>query len=589
MSDPGQRILPPRPGQPLCRFCETPLDPHQAARGGICGAHRCEMRRVQEASRAVFQRDWDSYVGRQRRAVEAAAPDIARAAARLRDDPDTLAIGVVPHLDRPLVSLPQSRLDEFTAHLDEIIDKAFAEGAPDLDLSEREGEERPEEPLIDATCATCQGKCCVLGGPSHAFLSATTIQQYRARNPAAGKTGIRAHYLGRLPDRSVEHSCVYHGPKGCVLDRSERADMCNRYHCNPQTQLLKTFREMGADKAIIVANEDNAGPAVATYDRAEGWRALSADPDLEAFAQNPDPDPDLMQRAVAAAMGQIPPDLPARGSSVRRDAPVCKWCGAPVDAHQAATTHSCGGQVCEQKRMAETSEKVAQQKHARHMALQERVKAAFSAELAAAAQALGTAPAEMLVGVVPYQNKPVEPLDPERRAAFAAHLEAIAAEGFAIEDPGEYHSPQNRLKLDAPESAIADAGCATCQGGCCALGGPSMAFLDKWDVCRYRMTVADPTPAGFVDRCLSYLPARSVRNACVYQSATGCTVPRDERAVICNTFQCKGLKVLEEGWKAGPHDRAALVAHQDGEPRALGIFDAENGWSRLVEGPAESG
>jgi hypothetical protein len=541
------------------------------------------MRRVQEASRAVFQRDWDSYVGRQRRAVEASAPDIARAAQRLGGDPARLAIGVVPHLDRPLVPLPQSRRDEFVAHLDHIIDKAFDEGTPDVDLETRLTDERPEEPLIDATCATCRGKCCVLGGPSHAFLSSETIQQFRARNPGHGKSAIRQHYIDRLPTRSVEHSCVFHGPRGCVLDRAERADMCNRYHCNPQTQLLKTYREMKAEQAIIVANEDNAGPVVATYDADTGWELLSPDPDLDDFNPDQTPNPELMQRAVNAAMDQIPPDLPAQGSSVHSVSPTCSWCGQSIDSHRAVSTKSCGSAVCEQKRMTEASEKIAEQKHARHVALQDQVKAACETELEQAAAALEVKRDTMLVGVVPYQNNPVEPLGAERRKAFVDHLKTIAVEGFAIDDPAAYYDPKNRAKLDAPEAPVADASCATCQGSCCRLGAPSMAFLDKWNVCRYRMTVNEPTPEGFVAHYLSHLPGTSTRDGCVFQSAAGCTVPREERAVICNTFQCRGLKLLEKAWTEDGAHKAAIVAHEDGEPRAVGLFDQDHGWSRLAE------
>jgi hypothetical protein len=188
-----------RTGQAGCKFCNAPLTPHQAVRGGVCDAPRCEMRKVQEASRAVFQRDWQSFLERQRRVVEDTAPEIGRAAARLGRDPATIAIGTVPRQERPLVPLPDHRRADFAAHLDQIIAKAFDEGPPEIDLTEREREERPEEPLIDATCATCQGKCCHLGGPAHGFLNAGNVQQFRARNPGATPEGIRRITLANCP------------------------------------------------------------------------------------------------------------------------------------------------------------------------------------------------------------------------------------------------------------------------------------------------------------------------------------------------------------------------------------------------------
>lgn len=301
--------LPPYPGQPICKFCEKPLTPQQAVTGGICGAMKCEMQRVQGAARGVFQRNWQTYVGRQRDAVKTVGREIAAAAARLGAKPDEIAVGVVPRQERPLVELPEERRDAFAAHLDEIITKAFAEGEPEADLETREKEEAPELPLIDATCASCQGKCCFLGGPAHGFLNAGNIQQFRLRNSEATPESIKAHYLGKLPEVSVEHSCVYHGPVGCVLDRTERGDVCNRYHCNPQTQLLLRYREMGASKAVIVATEDNVDPVVATYTEQDGWLPPQSEADLAEFTES-GANQHFVDAAVEAALNRLPPGNP---------------------------------------------------------------------------------------------------------------------------------------------------------------------------------------------------------------------------------------------------------------------------------------
>ena len=137
--------IPAYPGQPVCRFCETPLTPAQAARGSVCGAMKCEMQRVQSAARGVFQRNWQSYVGRQRDAVVSVGKEIAAAAARLGAEPDEIAVGVVPRQERSCVPLPDERREAFAAHLDKIIGEAFDEGEPELDLSGREKEDGAHE------------------------------------------------------------------------------------------------------------------------------------------------------------------------------------------------------------------------------------------------------------------------------------------------------------------------------------------------------------------------------------------------------------------------------------------------------------
>ncbi|MEM7211864.1 MAG: hypothetical protein AAF479_08230 [Pseudomonadota bacterium] len=296
------------PGQPVCRMCETPLTPQQAVKG-ICDSMKCEMQRVQSAARGVFQRNWQTYVGRQRDAVETVGREIAAAAARLGAEPDEIAVGVVPRQERPVVELPEERLQAFSAHLDEIIEKSFAEGEPEADLETREKEESPELPLIDATCATCQGKCCILGGPAHGFLNLKNIHQFRLRNPGATPASIKEYYLGKLPDVSVEHSCVFHGPVGCVLDRTERGDVCNRYHCNPQTQLLLRYREMEASKAVIVATEDHVEPVVATYTEEDGWLPPRSEEDLADFKAT-GRDQQFIDAAVESALNHLPPGTP---------------------------------------------------------------------------------------------------------------------------------------------------------------------------------------------------------------------------------------------------------------------------------------
>lgn len=576
---------PPRPGQPGCRFCGASLTPHQAVRG-ICADQHCEMRRVQEASRAVFHRNWEDYVQRQREGLRKAAAEVAAAARELGEEPERIAIGIVPRQDSPVVPLPEDRRAGFAAFLDGIVAEAFAADEPEFDLRHRELEEEPEDPLIGASCASCQGKCCFLGNLNQAFLTVQTVQLYHFRNPGATPAEVKAHYLARLPATHVRHSCVYHGPLGCVLPRPERADICNRYHCNPQTDLLRRFRAMSASKAIIVADEDDVGPAVGLYEVADGWRPLRGS-DGRAVPDDAVLPPEQVARALEAAQAQAPRDLPPEPGSVPPPRPACRWCGLPVDRHRAATTGCCGRPDCERRRVAEIAATVELQQHDRQIALMERTKATCAPDLDDASDALGVVRERLLVGVVPHQDRPAEPLSAQRRAAFEAHLRKIAAEGFAVPRPEDHWSPDGAERHHDPEPGLVVAACSTCRGSCCRLGGPQMAFLALVDVCQYRLTDPAPSPEGFVARYLGLLPQASVPEACVFQSAAGCTVPRAERAGICNSFRCTGLHMMMQEWNREPRS-AAIVAHDEGEVRAIGMYDEASGWRPMVRGGASA-
>jgi hypothetical protein len=119
----------------------------------------------------------------------------------------------------------------------------------------------------------------------------------------------RAHYLGQLPETSVQHSCVYQSATGCTLDRSDRADICNRYHCNPPTQLLTRMRGMKARKAVIIAQEDESGPVVGILDSRSVYARLPADAADDAIGEAE------IAAAREAAVAQVPAPLPALPST----------------------------------------------------------------------------------------------------------------------------------------------------------------------------------------------------------------------------------------------------------------------------------
>ncbi len=563
ISEPAANVQPTlhrHPNTPTCKICGTALDPHQAARGGICGAVRCQMSRVQEASRAVFQRDWDAYVVRQHRIVELSAPEIACAIKELDTPAEDVAIGVVPHQNRAVVPLPDDRRTEFATYLNEIAAKAMADPSPPAEPDAGRDEEADEHPLIGATCATCQGKCCILGGPSHAFLTAKDVHRFLHKHPGAGADDFRAHYLSRLPERSVEFSCVYHTETGCALTRAERADVCNRYHCNPQTQLLLKSREMKTDKMIIIAAEGEAGPVVAALDMASPGAPRRIAPDLEG-ASDPDDVAGLLP-LIDLAKTRLPPEHHAKDQT----RPGCAWCGADIDRHAAATTRSCGREACETARRKDLARDVAEARRKRHQGLVSALSTELQNEIAGAAELLGASSEALHIGAVPYQSAPLRPATPEQREAMTAHLRSIAKDGFARPNA-------DAVAASASGAAEAvEAACSTCRGACCARGGPNMAFLGTDEVARFRQAHPSATVEDFVEHYLAHLPAASVSDACLYQSSQGCTIPREERSDTCNSFRCTGLSALIEALNAGENAPAVIIAQSDGRARAMGAF-----------------
>jgi hypothetical protein len=177
---------------------------------------------------------------------------------------------------------------------------------------------------------------------------------------------------------------------------------------------------------------------------------------------------------------------------------------------------------------------------------------------------LGEGGARPAIAVVPYQNCPLTPQAPAVRRRFETFLETLIAKAFST-DPG----PPPAERPEADQGPAMDAACMLCKGKCCISGAENHAHLAPEDVQRYRRRNPDATREKIRDAYLEHLPETSTLTGCVFQAATGCTLPRGLRSDTCNGFVCRGQNRLKEAFAAGatsavliaaPFDRAVAVA-----------------------------
>lgn len=79
-------------------------------------------------------------------------------------------------------------------------------------------------------CSLCKGWCC-RNGDDDAFLDDRTLARVRLANPGMTEQALLRSYLDRVPPTAYQDSCIFHGERGCTLDRPMRADVCNTYYC----------------------------------------------------------------------------------------------------------------------------------------------------------------------------------------------------------------------------------------------------------------------------------------------------------------------------------------------------------------------
>jgi hypothetical protein len=130
-----------------------------------------------------------------------------------------------------------------------------------LDLPEVDPDLPPsasDTPSVDAylsvACAICGGVCCKPGS-THAFLTPAELAPRLARQPETDPEDVVARYVARLPERSYGGSCVFHGERGCTLDRADRSDICNTYLCKSAVALRDEVERVDPARVHLAAVE----------------------------------------------------------------------------------------------------------------------------------------------------------------------------------------------------------------------------------------------------------------------------------------------------------------------------------------------
>lgn len=164
------------------------------------------------------------------------------------------------------------------------------------------------------------------------------------------------------------------------------------------------------------------------------------------------------------------------------------------------------------------------------------------------------------------------------RAAMQQHLLARAAGqtlAAAVEADPELarDDAADALPDPAPEPRPqADAMCASCGGRCCRIGLAAHAFVDTRLLDRWVERHPGSGRAHAVQAYLDRLPPRHVEGSCLFHTARGCALPREERSAVCNRFECRGLQELKQVLAQQPEASAiALVGFNGRASRGVWI------------------
>ncbi len=240
------------------------------------------------------------------------------------------------------------------------------------------------------------------------------------------------------------------------------------------------------------------------------------------------------------------------------NAPHCPCCNIRITIHQKFNPGHCGAIACALKFANDNATR--REKKERKAIKKQRKTAVRNAKRAMPeiAHALGVSPESVKVGAVPYQNKPVVALPAAARALFMAHLTSTIAKAYSNVGHSSFIGPVPPAPLHPP-TAIEEVGCTACQGHCCEQGRGRHAFLSQSVFENLFHINPDLSVDDVTAVYVAALPDRSVKKACVFQSNTGCTLPRDWRSDVCNTYRCKDLIRLSDKFPPGRDTPVAVV------------------------------
>ncbi|MEM7686602.1 MAG: hypothetical protein AAF293_17360 [Pseudomonadota bacterium] len=185
---------------------------------------------------------------------------------------------------------------------------------------------------------------------------------------------------------------------------------------------------------------------------------------------------------------------------------------------------------------------------------------------------LGEDREDITVSIVPYQNRPLLPTTPKQKRRFWEQLDKLMDFAFR-EEPGVVRHDRE----DAEQGPLMDAACILCKGQCCLNGGPNNAFLEVEDIQRFRIRNPGATREDIKAAYEALMPEETSVMSCVFHGIYGCTLPREMRSQLCNSFVCRGQSVLAQGAAAG-NKGAVLLAAPQNTAVASATFDTENGY-----------
>jgi hypothetical protein len=186
---------------------------------------------------------------------------------------------------------------------------------------------------------------------------------------------------------------------------------------------------------------------------------------------------------------------------------------------------------------------------------------------------------------VPLNRKKLEPVSADRVRRLRKHLVASMRAEREMKRPDRSASPV-RPEPEGFAGEVARTACRLCKGWCCK-GGEEHAYLDERAMARVRRARPELDARAVLRLYSERVPPAGYRESCVFHGPEGCTLPRELRSDVCNSYFCSGLGHFVTGREAAA---SVVVIAGDGEAsHASEVLTAEGLTERVMPVAGKAG
>ena len=158
--------------------------------------------------------------------------------------------------------------------------------------------------------------------------------------------------------------------------------------------------------------------------------------------------------------------------------------------------------------------------------------------------------------MVPLNRKALTPAADDRLRRLRKHIvESLRAER-ELKHPERAASPV-RPEPEGFAGLVARTACTLCKGWCCK-GGEEHAYLDERTMARVRRARPELDARAVLRLYTDRVPPVGYGDSCVFHGPAGCTLGRELRSDVCNSYFCSGLGHFVT--RADSVDRVVVIA-----------------------------